>query len=1119
MDNSDEVLTGISSEALLDTAFSGAAEAAEEHPHSVFCITQEDDMEDQIMNRWKNHGKTHQIRHCTLDEVIADCYQQSTSYGAETHIHQGELYRLVELALENEIQKGNPLKGGRDFPKSGSVEHAEQLLSLVRFGGLLSPEKIRSGLTDHGLADRGRAIADLQQAFDRLRNQNLSPKVTTRAERYAEVVDEEGRMREVMEGVDVAVVTGFRRLSESDKQVLKCLREIVPTVAMHPIIADSESDLPIDRATRDVLKGFQDIGFERNPMGRNLDGGNSTGTASSTESETDRLRAMTLLYTYTGDSEEGKIEEENVSLRHMPTPTREIRHIVRDIREQVASDVDPSEISIYLPDRGRYLRTLTTTCSQYDVPLSLETSVPLTQTAVGNAVNTILELARPTATPETVVELFTNPVVDTWTEEGNGELAHVVSRVAPQVTPPNMDRLLEAMEDEHRSRLEDILEDCRSLRSEDLPDSISTVRSLLDRLDLSSSVNRISDQSDLASQLEVRALDILKTELDTIERVASEYEGNRSVERLLRVIRLSQVSGSIDGHDNSVSVRSLEEAAYDESQIVYLPGLASDYYPTSQSEIRFSKPITEADPAFDSPEPSDVADQSVAFLIASPAEVHLSYPTRSIDGDEFVIAPILREILRVTDLNDKQAGEIGPDHRPGSFEDLQREFSEFEDLTPEGDDVDEAIDEIGENEDITEEQEVSLREGVRLARNRRQPHLTEYDGVLKPEIVEGLHPKSTRHPYSPSRLERYSRCGFKYYMKTVLDFEPRDEIQEEMDNLTQGTFVHNSLERFTSKIQEGSGARSWKEGYSMQELENLLLNSALEELDDMEVSESIFDRRWLEKVLAGLGDEEDNPYYAESWSAGQPEGLFVNFLDNEEELHRRTDSRLWLAEERVGKDTYGPNPPLQDDPVYVQGNIPIHGTIDRIDIVRGSESNKKPIVVRDYKTGGTPSGEQTVEGVRFQLPVYALLAEEGLSPEHDVEAIGGAYYKVSTPDDVSDTKGTVSSSEHASHGQSGDVTPLKYWRGSVIFDSHTEFREFIEETTPRRLSQIETAVQTGIFAPTVLEPDDAGCSYCPYSEACDVRPERRLDKIDAIDDTDTPVYIPIYARESDGGDD
>jgi ATP-dependent helicase/nuclease subunit B len=1014
--------------------------------------------------------------------------------------------------LENEVEDENPLRGGGVFPKSGSVEHAEQLLSLVRFGGLLTPDEIQSGLSKHRLPDRGKAIAELQSAFDSLRERHLSANVTTRAERYANVTDSDV-VSEFLEGVDAVVVSGFRRLSELDKEVLRKIYETTPVTVVHPTVADSDSDSPIDRGTEEVLDNLMEMGFTRENI-----------TAKGYPAE--RIDTANLLYTHT-QGNRGPLEHEEVSLRHMPTPTREVRHIARDIREKIASDESPDDISIYLPDQGRYLHPLTVVCSQYKIPLSLEKSVQLTQTAVGNAVSTVLELARDTATADDVAELVGNPLVDLESEEDRKKtLSQSVSGVTAQLSTSDIDRLVEELEEDYRKELESILKKCRSLQKEPLGDAISTLRGLLEELGIIASVEEVSDRSDLSSQLEVWGLNALETELDTLEGLAEEYQDNQSVERLLRTVRLSQVSGDMDGGDKSVSVRSFEEAAYDVSKVVYVPGLTSEYYPSTETDMRFSRPIKESDSAFDSPESNDIADQAVAFLVASDTEVNLSYPVRSIDGDEFVIAPIVRELLRVTDLNDEPAQEIDLNYRPGSFEDLQREFSEFEDAVSEGNtnpaaDAERAIEEIGENEEITEEQENSLRNGVNLARNRRLARLTEYDGILSPETTEQLHPEEIRHPYSPSRLERYSKCGFKYYMKTVLEFEPEDEIQEEMDNLAQGSFIHNSLERFTSEIQDRSDPQTWQKDIPREKLEDLLLECALKELEETEVSDSIFDVRWLEKVLAGLGDQDDNRYYAEDWSAGQPEGLFVNFLNNEEDLNRETLSRLWLAEERVGEDTYGPNPPLQDDPVYVptdNGDVPIHGTIDRIDIVEDDSTDKNAVVVRDYKTGGTPPGDQTTEGIRFQLPVYALLAESGLEPKEKVETVGGAYYKLKAPDSVSNTKGTVSSTENATHGQSNDIAALRYWSKSGVFESHTEFRSFVEDTTARRIGHIDEAVREGVFSPTVLKQGDAGCSYCPYSDTCDVRPKRRLEKIEAIDDTDTPAYVPAYARESTRGD-
>lgn len=187
--------------------------------------------------------------------------------------------------------------------------------------------------------------------------------------------------------------------------------------------------------------------------------------------------------------------------------------------------------------------------------------------------------------------------------------------------------------------------------------------------------------------------------------------------------------------------------------------------------------------------------------------------------------------------------------------------------------------------------------------------------------------------------------------------------------------------------------------------------------------------------------------------------------------------------------------------------------IDRIDTVPGTAPAQ--LVVRDYKTGNTPSESETLTGLSFQLPLYALMAESVLD---DVEIVGGAYYSVSPPADVNHRSGLISSEEHTTWAGRDDAdTPMTRW-SRPTFETHAAFRQFLDEEIPERLGQLADGIETGTFHPTVLDPSDAGCSYCPYSHVCDVRPHMRQEVIEEIEEKRIDAYIPPIATDEDPED-
>ncbi|MCL7419099.1 MAG: PD-(D/E)XK nuclease family protein, partial [Halalkalicoccus sp.] len=167
----------------------------------------------------------------------------------------------------------------------------------------------------------------------------------------------------------------------------------------------------------------------------------------------------------------------------------------------------------------------------------------------------------------------------------------------------------------------------------------------------------------------------------------------------------------------------------------------------------------------------------------------------------------------------------------------------------------------------------------------------------------------------------------------------------------------------------------------------------------------------------------------------------------------------------------------------------------------------------DYKTGSnTPSEDDTLLGLNFQLPLYSLMADAVLE---DTEAIGGAYYQVKPPSDVSSRKGLVTAQEMAGYHASDEVDTPLLRHSYPHFETHEAFRRFIEETTRERLGELATGIRQGHFQPTVHEPSDAGCRYCDYADVCDVRSHQRRDVIESIDEAGLGVYVSPKARDDD----
>ena len=307
--------------------------------------------------------------------------------------------------------------------------------------------------------------------------------------------------------------------------------------------------------------------------------------------------------------------------------------------------------------------------------------------------------------------------------------------------------------------------------------------------------------------------------------------------------------------------------------------------------------------------------------------------------------------------------------------------------------------------------------------------LSEWDGLLGTDTERIVTIGSRERPISPSALETWATCPYRYFLSRVLGLSvPPEDDDDEISAMERGTLVHKILERFVE--EQG-------------QTEADLLALAEAEFDDVEVrGVTGYDLLWqMEK--AKIRD------------------ALTEFLPAE------TD---WFGvvppDESRAEVTFGPPAILSDNatevgtdigevrvPVAELGEVWFRGKIDRID-------NWGDVIrVRDFKTGkpgkytsgDTARDAYTVaNGRALQLPVYAAAAAAAY-PDARIEA---SY-----------------------------CFPL-----SLVYDARLYTAEQGMEEFSSTLGRIVGTARAGIFPAT---PDGEGqysdCSYCDFNRLCPTR--------------------------------
>jgi RecB family exonuclease len=323
------------------------------------------------------------------------------------------------------------------------------------------------------------------------------------------------------------------------------------------------------------------------------------------------------------------------------------------------------------------------------------------------------------------------------------------------------------------------------------------------------------------------------------------------------------------------------------------------------------------------------------------------------------------------------------------------------------------------------------------------------------------------HLWSPSQLERYAQCPFRFLMEQVCQFEPPGELLLDTDRRRRGTLVHETLARLHRRLMERVeeqmtvshlGADALREEYiaalreAHQRLPQEGVAGALVELERIEIE------RWATAYAS------QHTRYDEQWrqfeAPMRPSHFEVRFgpprgsTDGED--GRSTDEPFVL---KIGEE-----------------ELRFTGRIDRIDV--GRMNGQTVLAIVDYKSGTTVKyATADVEaGKQLQLVLYAMAAEQHLFRGENATAIQAGYWALG--DDKLQTSRTPRWVEfHQLVG--GNFAPIDGWSKTW-------------ETTGKRIADIVRGIRQGEFP--MVNTDEKCTSTCDFRTICRVAVARSLEK-------------------------
>ena len=274
--------------------------------------------------------------------------------------------------------------------------------------------------------------------------------------------------------------------------------------------------------------------------------------------------------------------------------------------------------------------------------------------------------------------------------------------------------------------------------------------------------------------------------------------------------------------------------------------------------------------------------------------------------------------------------------------------------------------------------ETVLTRALEMQRARNAAPLTPWDGDLSSASSPAGHiGLSNSEVFSPTRLQTWATCPFRYFLSNVLGIAAPEQPEEvaTISSMERGSLLHSILERFIRTAQQQraipASDQPWTDDHRRQLIE--IAEQEFQEAEQRGVTgksllwelarnEMLSDLERFLKEDAKLRRKHGVSPHAVECAFGFPEDEHPTPLDSVEWTSART------------------------------GTLRFRGFIDRIDLSPSGDT----ALVLDYKSGKTNAyanmdKDPVQRGKRLQLPVYGLAARQLLGDAVDIKV---AYWFV-----------------------------------------------------------------------------------------------------------------------------
>ena len=821
---------------------------------------------------------------------------------------------------------------------------------------------------------------------------------------------------EMVENLDYIIVDGFQDFNLYQKKILNKLSELGKKVWINRNFA---KDRPGIYHSEDELN--KKLNISTKEKGATLSLNNKT---------LEHLRDNLFTIDY-----EKKPSEDILNIISAEDEGTEIRYIAREIKRLIhEKGVLPEEIGLIVKSQVKYFELINELFKEYQIPYYTSNSTTFKQTGLWILLNQVFDVIRNEYDRKSVIKLVKSNFTDLGLDEDELEKIQLKIWDDGIIRGKDFSYIFDEQNKEYPDKFKEAVKQIINFqkkirKANNFADYSTEIKNFLESFNIVNSIINFTDQELIIQEL--KAFDLLKSKLkEYSEIITNSLQFEEYVYWFKKIFREEMISKDTAENISRVKVLTPSQARRKRFDYLFIPGLLEGEFPgvnrnrwlvkdkerkileNMQLNIRTKSDLL-------------ILESYLYYknILNTNQKLYLTYPTLGEGEGGEIISSFVEEVKNLFEKNTINKTEV----KSFDFEinDLAEIYSlkELKDYAV---------------KELEDEKLINLLPSYKIEKLRDSKEYNNADGLIDdPKILQELKNHfSKNYSYSPSTLETYVQCPFKFFIEKVLKIEEIKEPEDRLEALQIGDLYHKILfDYFTNQFPG-----SW--GKDLKDYQAGMIKSA----------ESIFsnyeDKKTLSKGIWRIYREE-----------------IIENLKQLIEKEYKTDFQTLPFKLEYGfglPAKYQDSIENREEPVIIELNdqtIKLKGKIDRID----RRKNGEDIIIYDYKLSDKRGKTKDFfEFNELQIPLY-ILALQKIMPEKQL--MGGAYYSV-----LKLSKNGIWKKEFV------DYSP-KTNRSSTVMNEGSWERYFID--LKEKIEQVIHGIKSGDFR---LDPKD--CEYCDGSHIC-----------------------------------